>query len=62
VGYIYSGASRRCSSCEGKSNTTFYILVALIVLGGIGSVVGEMIGENLIKLDPGSVKVTWNTV
>jgi hypothetical protein len=36
--------------------------MALIVIGGAGSVFWDIYGNNLIKLDPGSVKVTWNTV
>ena len=62
AGYIYSGVSRTCTSCEGKSNTTFYILIAILVVGGILSLLGEVIGDKFAKVDPGSVKVTWNTV
>jgi hypothetical protein len=62
TGYIYSGVTRKCTSCKGKSSQTLLILIGLLVLGGIGSVFAEWIGDKLIKIDPGSVKVTWTTV
>jgi hypothetical protein len=62
TGFIYSGVTRQCVSCEGKSNMTFLILIGLLMLGGIASVFADWIGDKLIKIDPGSVKVIWTTV